>query len=134
MVSGRIMPSARLRSRFMPAIALAFVAAAYFYWPRPRTTAVAAFGGCVSASPLLIHSTAGERIIVASSRGEIAAIDPGARSIDWQATLAADWGEEIWLLATPVVVDRKLVVAYQTRSLRSGQRTSHRVAVIDVER
>jgi hypothetical protein len=101
-----------------------------------------AFTGCVLASPLL-HSPAGgasaERVIVADGKGTISAIVADTGALDWSVRLPAPDGEDPFVVATPVLVGARLVVAYHTTPAKDAgphvtdPRLRHRVAVVDLD-
>jgi hypothetical protein len=124
------------RRRILAALALAAVAAiaaAYLVARPPRMTPGPMFGKCIFASPRLLPSGERELILVAAADGLLAAVDPRTNEVAWRHQIEPPWGEANWLLATPVVVDGKIVVAYQTYSLLAAQHTSHRVVVLDAQ-
>lgn len=99
-----------------------------------KATTTQPFDGCIFASPVLVESQDEMFVVVVSSDGTIAAIEPKTGVTAWSLRAPAPAGQEPYLLATPVRVDVKLVIAYQTRSIDSKERKSHRVAVIDLEK
>ncbi len=93
-----------------------------------------AIDGLIETSPLLVESKGETFVLVASSGGTIAAIKPKTGVVAWSLQARAPAGQKPYLQATPVRVDDKLVIAYQTRLIGSTKRVSHRVAVIDLEK
>ncbi len=91
------------------------------------------FAGCIATSPLLIASQDSAFVLVAASDGLLAGVQPKTGQRVWELRLPVPEGYRPWLLATPVQFQNKLVVAYQVRALRSHERISHRVAVIDLD-
>ncbi len=91
------------------------------------------FTGCIQASPLMISSQTEPLVFVALSDGLLAGVHPKTGRRVWEIRLPAPEGYRPWLLGTPVQFQDKLVVAYQIRALRSHERISHRVAVVDLE-
>ena len=92
------------------------------------------FAGCIQASPLVVLSQGEPFVFVAVSDGLLAGVQPKTGQRVWEMRLPAPEGYRPWLVATPVQFQNKLVVAYQIRALRSHERISHRVVVIDLER
>ena len=90
------------------------------------------FTGCIMASPLVASSQGESLVLVAVSDGLIAGVQPKTGERVWEIRLPVPEGYRPWLLATPVQFQNKLVVSYQVRALRSHERISHRVAVIDL--
>jgi hypothetical protein len=102
-------------------------------------TAALTMPGCFFASPLTVLEGAERRIVVASASGAVAALRPDGSDFEWSVTMPAPAGEIAFVVATPVAVDRRLVVSYHTRPESSdhdvaGPRIRHRVAVIDLDR
>jgi outer membrane protein assembly factor BamB len=97
-------------------------------WQRAFRTAD--LEGCALASPVLADSSAGPVVIVATSEGVIAAYQQDGM-IRWQLKLPANTGHRAWLAATPALVDKFLVVAWQDAIGES--RISHHVAVVNVD-
>ena len=91
------------------------------------------FAGCITASPLLISSQDSSFILVAASDGLIAGVQPKTGEIIWEVQLPVPEGYRPWQLATPARFHNKIAVAYQVRALRTYERLSHRVAIIDLE-
>ncbi len=94
------------------------------------------FEGQIAGSPLLDLSQGTPRIIVAASKGTIAALDPISGALLWKTVLPAGTGETPLLISTPVQIDDKLVVAYQTVTgtgdWMSLKRVTQKVAVVDL--
>ena len=88
--------------------------------------------GSFFASPLLVEGPAGRALVLAGNRGAIAAFDAQTDEPLWTQQLAAPTGQDLYLFATPVAVDGRLVVAYHTQDPQSGVRNSHRVVVLDL--
>lgn len=88
------------------------------------------FDSPIIASPLLYRTPAERLIIVATSNGKIAALNTDTGTPAWQLQVPTPNGQQAELVATPVIVDDKLVVIYQC--LEQGHRISHRLAVIDL--
>ena len=91
------------------------------------------FSGCIAASPLVVSSQGKPFVFVAVSDGLLAGVQPKTGQRVWEIRLPVPEGYRPWLLATPARFQNKLVVAYQVRALRSHERISHRVVVIDLE-
>ena len=91
------------------------------------------FGGCITASPLVVSSRGEPFVFVAVSDGLLAGVQPKTGQRAWEMRLPVPEGYRPWLLATPVRFENKLVVAYQIRALRSHERIGHRVVVIDLD-
>lgn len=92
------------------------------------------FTGCIMASPLFVSSREEPFIFVAVSDGLLVGVQPKTGERIWEIRLPVPEGYRPWLVATPVQFRKKIAVAYQVRALRSAERISHRVAVIDLER
>jgi hypothetical protein len=96
------------------------------------------FGGKIAGAPLLDLSQGTPRVIVAASEGSIAALDPTSGALLWKTVLPAESGETPLLISTPVQIDDKLVVAYQTVTGRGDwvnlKRVSQKLAVVDLKR
>jgi hypothetical protein len=93
------------------------------------------FEGCVLASPLDHAGT----IIVSTGDGRIVALDPGDGTVLFDITLPHPEGEIAHVIATPVIVGERLVVAWQlvredASDPAAGPRSAHRLAVIDLAR
>ena len=88
------------------------------------------FDASIIASTLLDLSHQQPRIIVPVSNGIIAALDAKTGDLLWKEKVPTPKDEEAQLIATPIIVDNKLVVSYQC--LNQGIRTSHRLAVLDL--
>jgi hypothetical protein len=95
--------------------------------------ATASFEGCLFGSPIAVPSNTGPKVVVASSRGEIAQIDPADGSELWRLRLAdaLPSAAEPYLLATPAASRGRLWVAYQ-RVDQTGARASHRVLAVEL--
>lgn len=91
------------------------------------------FAGCIAASPLMVSSRGEPFVFVAVSDGLLAGVQPKTGQRVWEIRLPVPTGYRPWLVATPVQFQNKLVVAYQVRALRSHERVSHRLVVIDLE-
>ncbi len=97
------------------------------------------FEGCVLASLLEYRSQAGAIVVAASGDGRVTALDPTYGKSRWSVKLPARRGEQAYVVATPVITpEGRLVVTWQDIQASKGDplapRTSHRVAVIDLER
>lgn len=92
------------------------------------------FKGCIATSPMLISSQGKSLILVTTTDGTVAAIEPKTGVQAWALHAPAPAGLEPMLLATPVQVKNKLVIAYQLHTLDAKERQSHRVAVIDLDK
>ncbi len=88
------------------------------------------FDASIMASSVLDSSHGQPRIIVPVSNGTLAALDAQTGALLWELKVPTPEGQQAQLAASPVVVDNKLVVVYQ--SLDKGVRTSHRLAVLDL--
>jgi outer membrane protein assembly factor BamB len=95
------------------------------YWPLLLAVQVFVITSCYDtsptvlrgefhASPILVEEPAVPTLVLAATNGEIRAFDANTGSIKWTQDLSAPDGQEPYLLATPVAVDGKLVVSYQT--------------------
>ena len=90
---------------------------------------------CMYASPLAIESR-GERQVLVAAGATLTALDAATGALSWQVELAPDATNPAfkpWIVATPVVVGEKLVVAFQRIRSERRARVSHHVAVIDLE-
>ncbi|CAG7856350.1 hypothetical protein MCAMS1_00799 [biofilm metagenome] len=88
------------------------------------------FDASIIASPLLYKHQGKPQIIVPVSDGTVAALDGKSGKLIWQLKVLVPEGQLCELIATPVIVDNKLVIIFQAS--RDGIRTSHRMAVIDL--
>jgi len=92
--------------------------------------------GHIAGSPLLDLSQGTPRVVAAASKGTIAALDPVSGALIWKTVLPAGPGETPLLISTPVQIDDKLVVAYQTVTgtgdWMSLKRVAQKVAVVDL--
>ncbi|MDD5276092.1 MAG: PQQ-binding-like beta-propeller repeat protein [Methylovulum sp.] len=88
------------------------------------------FDASIIASSALDNSHGQPRIIVPVSNGTLAALDAQTGAMFWELKVPTPEGQQAQLAASPVVVDNKLIVVYQ--SLDKGVRTSHRLAVADL--
>ena len=88
------------------------------------------FDETIIASPLLHLSQGKPLIIVPASNGVIAALDAETGALNWKITAPTPEGQLVQLVSTPVMINDKLFILYQ--SLEKGARTSHRLAVIDM--
>jgi len=90
---------------------------------------------CIYASPL----ADGGSVLVAGGDGSFSAIDPHTGAKIWSIVLPAPEGERAFIVATPVVVGRRAVVAYHTIAASSAElhvattHIRHRVAVVDLD-
>jgi hypothetical protein len=91
------------------------------------------FADCMYASPLAIESK-GEDFVVAAAGDTIAALDPDTGAVRWQVKLESPQGRVAWIIATPVVVGERLVVAFQRTRTGDRTRLSHHVAVVNLEK
>ncbi|WP_019865748.1 PQQ-binding-like beta-propeller repeat protein [Methylovulum miyakonense] len=89
------------------------------------------FNASIIASPVLDVSHGQPRLIVPVSDGEVAALDAGTGTLLWKLKVPRNEGQEVQLIATPVMIGDKLVVSYQC--LEQGVRTRHQLAVIDLK-
>jgi hypothetical protein len=90
------------------------------------------FDQSIIASPVLDWSQGKPLLIVPASNGIIAALDTKTGAVNWQYRLPSPEGQEVQLVSTPALIGNKLVVLYQC--IEKGERTSHRVVVIDLIR
>jgi hypothetical protein len=88
------------------------------------------FDASIIASPLLYVEQGKPQIIVPVSDGTVAAVDGKSGKLIWQLKLPVPEGHLCELIATPAIVDNKLVIIFQ--SSKDGIRTSHRMTVIDL--
>jgi hypothetical protein len=99
--------------------------------------------GCMFASPMVIESEDEDFILVATHDGVIWGIHPGNGAVEWSIELPTE-GEGLLplLVATPVVVGDRLVVAYQGYDPEVNEdpwdntpqsRREHIVRVIDLD-
>jgi hypothetical protein len=88
------------------------------------------FAASIIASPLLDGSHGQPRIIVPVSDGLIAALDAQTGTLLWKLDAPRAQGQQVQLIATPVIVGDRLVVLYQC--LDKGVRVAHQLAVIDL--
>ena len=87
----------------------------------PRTAAPGVeYPGCPLASPLLYDGGAQPRIIVSPGNGRLAALDPEPGAVAWQLLLPTPDGEDPFVVATPIRVEGRLVVAYHTVTTPDG--------------
>lgn len=117
-----VAPSARAQKEKVPRLARVFPSA---------STPAPAFQGCMFASPVLVESQGERFVVVTPSNGTIAALDPQTGAIVWSLLVPAPAGQTPHLVATPVRVADKLVIAYQT--FAATEYKSHWAAVIDLE-
>jgi hypothetical protein len=113
------------------AVLVAGWAAVHQIRKRPRMMRGPVFGKCLFASPQLARVGERDRILVAVADGTIATIDPQTNEIVWRYVIEAPYAEQVWLLATPVTVEGRIVVAYLTYSVLTAEPTSQRVIVLD---
>lgn len=90
----------------------------------------ATFDQSIIANMLLDTSLGRRFVIVPDSNGVISFLDGETGTLVWQINAPAPEGQEAQLIATPVMIQTKLVIIYQC--LEKGVRTSHRMAVIDL--
>ncbi len=90
------------------------------------------FDESIIGSPLLDFSQGRPLVIVPASNGIIAALDGKTGVLDWQINVPAPEGQQVQLISTPAKTGTKLIIIYQC--LEKGVRTSHRLAVIDLEK
>ena len=88
------------------------------------------FTDSIIASVVTDHSHEHPRIIVPVSNGTIAALDKDTGALIWQLKVPTPSEQEAHLVATPTVIDDKLIVVYQC--LERGVRVSHHLAVINL--
>jgi hypothetical protein len=94
------------------------------------------FPGCVFASPL---ADGARQIVVAHGGGALVGLDPRSGDQRWSVRMPAPASERPIIVATPVIVGRRAIVAYHTiPEGPSGPsvlhpRLRHRVAVIDLD-
>jgi hypothetical protein len=72
------------------------------------------FEGCSFASPLWYERAGIASVIAAESSGTVSALDPETGAVRWQRRLPAPEDETPFVLATPVIVGERLIVAYHT--------------------
>ena len=89
------------------------------------------FASSIITSPLSLRIADKHAVLIASSNGELAAIDANTGALLWQVTLPLFNAQEAQLIATPVIVDNKIIVSYQC--LINGVRVSHHLVVIDAQ-
>lgn len=100
-------------------------------FPQNGTTAVE-FDKSIIANPIVDVSQGRVLIIVPGSDGIISALEGDTGRLDWQIKVPTPVNQEAELVATPVMIDTKLVVIFQC--LERGVRVSHRMIVIDLVR
>ena len=88
------------------------------------------FNASIIASPLAYTSNGQAQIIVPVSEGTIAVLDSATGALLWQLALPRDANQDVQLIATPVLIDKKLVVVYQC--VQKGVRVSHHLVVLDM--
>ena len=88
------------------------------------------FDTSIRASSVVDTSHAKPRIIVPVSNGEISALDSETGALLWQHQVPTPPGQQTELIASPIVIDDKLVLVYQC--LEKGVRRSHHLAVFDL--
>lgn len=98
-------------------------------YPLPNAAPVM-FDKPILATPLLYPAPSRPLLIVPASNGVIALLDAEALALEWQVTLPTPPGQAPEVVATPVRVGDKLIVAYH--GLEKGVRVSHRLVVIDL--
>lgn len=89
------------------------------------------FDDSIIASTLLYFSQGKPLVIVPVSNGVIAALDSETGVVDWQLNIPAPDGQQVELIATPVIIGDKLIISYQCIN-NKGIRSSHRMVVIDL--
>jgi hypothetical protein len=98
------------------------------------------FDGCLLGSPIEYRGPDGSQIIVVSGDGRVAAIAPGTGHTLWSVDLPERPKQMAYVVATPTLIDdHRLAVAWQdvpadAEKPANEARSSHRVAVVDLER
>jgi hypothetical protein len=87
---------------------------------------------CTFAGPVAIQPRGQRQILLATADGTVAAVDPGTGTTVWQAALAAAPGLAPDLVAPPVVVGSRLVLAWQEVG-SDWTRAAHHVSVLDLD-
>jgi hypothetical protein len=90
------------------------------------------FEGCVLASPLHVKSQGEDLVLVTPSDGKITAVHPKTGEVVFEAQLDAPAGKIPSPIATPVVVEKRVIVAYQITD-EVARRESHHVVALDLE-
>ncbi len=88
------------------------------------------FNASIIASPLAYTSNGQQQIIVPVSEGTIAVLESATGALLWQIALPREVNQDVQLIATPVLIDKKLVIVYQC--LQKGVRVSHHLVVLDM--
>ena len=90
------------------------------------------FAACTYASPIRVSHHEQTFILVTPYDGQLTALIPQTAEVAWSLRLPLPEGLAPFIVATPVQVKDKLVLAYQTRSTKTWQRVDHRVTVVDL--
>jgi len=88
------------------------------------------FNASIIASSLFDAKHGLPQLIVSVSDGTVAALEAKSGLLLWQRQVPVPQNQQAQLIATPVIIGDKLVVSYQC--LEKGERTSHRIAVLDL--
>lgn len=96
------------------------------------------FNGCLLGSPIEYRATEGRQVIVTSGDGRVAAISSDSGRTLWSVDLPELRDQMAYVVATPTLIDdHRLAIVWQdvpARNPAKGTRSSHRVAVVDLER
>lgn len=87
---------------------------------------------CMYASPVRISHQGQVFILLTPYDGHLTALLPSTDEVAWSLRLPLPAGLAPFIVATPVQIKDKLVLAYQTRSTETWQRVDHRVTVLDL--
>ena len=90
------------------------------------------FAACTYASPIQVSHREQTFILVTPYDGQLTALIPQTAEVAWRMRLPLPEGLAPFIVATPIQVKDKLVLAYQTRSTKTWQRVDHRVTVVDL--
>jgi hypothetical protein len=90
-------------------------------------------GGCLYASPVLGKHGGADVVVVESSAGEVAALDPATGHEVFSVSIPVAAGQGANVAATPALVGNELLVTWQDQQTDSQTRVSHHVAMIDLD-
>lgn len=90
------------------------------------------YASCIFASPLRVESRGASLILVIPEHGDVIGLDPESGAEVFTVALPVPAGQTPQTLATPVVADGRVYVAYQTFVPPDGDRATHRVVAVDL--